>query len=96
MFHDESPAPCAVLLRMRDGALYETDEINRAYDPRHLPTRQAMLRRVLSSWGIRLPANVPPQLPTPNRSRRVGMLMHEARTQPARREGAGRVRRARG
>ena len=35
MYHDEQPAKHAIQLRFRDGALYETDEINRAYDPLH-------------------------------------------------------------
>lgn len=35
VYTNEQPEKCSVLLRMRDGALYEIDEINRAYDPLH-------------------------------------------------------------
>ena len=35
MYHNEQPESGAVVLRMRNGAHYEIDEVNRAYDPLH-------------------------------------------------------------
>ena len=35
VYHNEKEATHAILLRHRDGAHFETDETNRAYDPLH-------------------------------------------------------------
>ena len=35
VYHNEAPHRSNVLLRMRNGAFFETDEVNRAYDPMH-------------------------------------------------------------